>query len=184
MAPGEESTDARIERFKKLIKAYDDFPKKGILFRDFLPILQDPKALEDLVNLLVEDVKKNAPDANVIVGLESRGFLLGPLVSLKLGLPFVPIRKAGKLPGECEKLAYELEYGSDVFEVQKEAIKAGSKCVLIDDLLATGGSLRTSINLINKCNGNVVRALVIIELLELGGRSKLEPVPVYSVIAY
>lgn len=137
-----------------------------------------------MIDILVDHIQVHSPQAQVIVGLESRGFLMGPLVALRLALPFVPIRKAGKLPGAIEKLSYELEYGSDVFEVQKEAIAQGSNCVLIDDLLATGGSLKTSVSLINKLGANVLEAVVIIELEALNGRQQLLPVPVFSMISY
>lgn len=154
-------------------------------FRDFLPIFRNPAAVNDLIDILAEHVRASNPDANTIVGLESRGFLIGPLLAAKLQLPFVPIRKAGKLPGEVEKLAYELEYGNDTFELQKEAISATtSKCVLIDDLLATGGSLQTAIKLIDRCGATVVKSIVIIELAALGGRQRLNKAPVFALITY
>jgi adenine phosphoribosyltransferase len=181
---GNPDIDVKINNVAKLIKSHPDFPKKGILFRDFLPVFRNPSVVTDMIDVLAHHVKTRSPQAEIIVGLEARGFLLGPLLALTLKLPFVPIRKAGKLPGAVEKLSYELEYGSDTFELQKEAIKPGSKCVLIDDLLATGGSLKTSIRLIDKCNANVLEALVIIELKELKGRQQLSPTPLYSMITY
>lgn len=135
------------------------------------------------MDLFAEHIVKLTPKVNVIVGLEARGFLFGPTLALRLGLPFVPVRKAGKLPGKVVSAAYELEYGSDVFELQEGAIKAGQQCVLVDDLLATGGSLKTAIKLIQLCGGYVASAAVVIELNDLKGREQVSS-PVFALVRY
>lgn len=155
--------------------------------------------MRDLVDVLLTHFRENLPQTQVIIGLESRGFLIGPLISYHLNIPFVPIRKAGivlesvfidelifiytpgKLPGDVKKMKYQLEYGSDVFEVQTESINEGARCVLVDDLLATGGSLKTAADLIKECKGVVLGAVVIIELDDLKGREKVKPLSVHSI---
>uniref|UniRef100_K1Q2P9 Adenine phosphoribosyltransferase n=1 Tax=Magallana gigas TaxID=29159 RepID=K1Q2P9_MAGGI len=134
-------TDSRIERVKSLIKDHPDFPKPGILFRDIFPVLRNPAVFQELLDVMVEQVKAKAHNVELIVGLESRGFLFGPSIALKLNCGFAPVRKKGKLPGEKESVEYALEYGTDIFEVQKEAFKPGQSVVIVDDLLATGGKL-------------------------------------------
>lgn len=151
--------------------------------RDVFPIFSDPVVLADVMDLFAEHIASLTPKVAVIVGLEARGFLFGPTLALRLGLPFVPVRKAGKLPGKVVSAAYELEYGSDVFELQEGSIKAGQRAVIVDDLLATGGSLKTAIKLIQACGGAVSSAAVVIELTDLKGREKVSS-PVFSLLQY
>lgn len=176
-------TDSRIERVKSLIKDHPDFPKPGILFRDIFPVLRNPAVFQELLDVMVEKVKAKAPNVELIVGLESRGFLFGPSIALKLNCGFAPVRKKGKLPGEKESVAYALEYGTDIFEVQKEAFKPGQSVVIVDDLLATGGTMKAACELIQKVGANVVECLVVIELTDLKGRDKVTK-PCTSLITY
>jgi len=175
--------EKKIEQLKKHITSYPDFPKPGILFRDMFSLLRDPAAFTELTNVMVEYVQTYIPDCQVIVGLESRGFLLGSVLALSLKLPFVPIRKPGKLPGELNRVTYSLEYGSDSFEIQKESIISGQKILLVDDLLATGGSLEAASKLIVNSGGNVCGCLVVMELVELKGRDKIKH-DVYSLMEF
>ncbi|KAL8580324.1 hypothetical protein ACOMHN_039535 [Nucella lapillus] len=173
----------RVNKVKKLISSCPDFPKPGILFRDIFPVLRDCEVFRELIGLLCEQVKDQAPKAEVIVGLESRGFLFGPMMAERLNMSFVPVRKANKLPGECHRVVYTLEYGEDVFEVQKDSIKPGQSVVIVDDLLATGGTMKAAIDLMDKAGAEVAQCLVVIELTYLKGQSKV-PKPVQSLIQY
>lgn len=139
------------------------------------------KALKDL---LLAHVRKNCPDVDVIVGLDARGFLFGFMLAAELGVAFVPIRKKGKLPGKCISYEYKLEYGSDVFEIQENSIKAGQKVVVVDDLLATGGSLSAACSLVEEAGGLIQELVVVLELTPLNGRSKLGGRSVHSFIQY
>lgn len=176
-------SDSRIERVQSLIKGHPDFPKPGILFRDIFPVLRNPTVFQELLDVMAEQVKAKAPNVELIVGLESRGFLFGPSIALKLNCGFAPVRKKGKLPGEKESVSYALEYGTDTFEVQKEAFKPGQSVVIVDDLLATGGTMKAACELIQKVGANVVECLVVIELTDLKGRDKLTK-PCTSLITY
>lgn len=154
-------------------------------FSDVFPLFQDPSVLEDVMALFEEHIRSLAPPkVGAIIGLESRGFLFGPTLALRLGLPFVPVRKAGKLPGKVVSAAYQLEYGSDRFELQESSITpAGLPVVIVDDLLATGGSLKTAIKLVEQCGGTVRSAAVVIELADLAGRKQVSS-PVFALVQY
>ncbi|CDW55454.1 adenine phosphoribosyltransferase [Trichuris trichiura] len=127
------------EKLKKAIRDYKDFPKPGVIFRDLLPIMQDAHLMNELLDCLVSESRKRCGKINAVVALEARGFLFGPLIALRMGLPFVPIRKPGKLPGKIASAAYLKEYGEDTLEVQVDALQEGSFVLLFDDVLATGG---------------------------------------------
>lgn len=147
-----------------------------------------------MIDLLVDQIKNSSPltdpsgsdevDVDVVIGLESRGFLIGPLVALRLNKPFFPIRKKGKLPGEVVQLSYDLEYSSDTFEIQVDSFSAGQKILLIDDLLATGGTLKCAVQLVQSLKCHVAHALVLIELSHLKGRERLDGVNIHSLIKY
>jgi len=158
------------------VPSYPDFPKPGVIFRDIFGLLRDGPASKLLKDVLLEYVKTKIGQVDAIVALDARGFLFGPLLSTELEIPFVPIRKRGKLPGELVSAEYKLEYGTDTFEMQKDSLKPGQKVLLIDDLLATGGSLGAACKLIESTQAIVHSCLVIMELTELKGRSKL-PIP-------
>lgn len=137
-----------------------------------------------LKELFLAHIKRECPDVEVVCGLEARGFLFGFQIAADLGIPFVPIRKKGKLPGELYSQEYALEYGTDKFEIQKNAIKSGQKVLIVDDLLATGGTMEAASRLIEKCGGQVAECLAVIELVGLNGRSKLAGTKVHSFIQY
>ncbi|XP_058065320.1 adenine phosphoribosyltransferase [Anopheles bellator] len=177
---------AIVELIKKHIGEYPDFPKKGILFRDIFTALRHGEVCKAIKNVLLSYVREQCPDVQVIVGLEARGFLFSLLIAAELGISSVPIRKKGKLPGSCAQQEYVLEYGTDVFEIQKGSISSGQKVLIIDDLLATGGTMDAANKLVQQLGGIVAQNVVIIELTELGGRKKLEAagINVFSFIQY
>lgn len=166
------------------IRQVPDFPKKGILFLDITTATKDAKAFAKSIDFLYEQFKDEKVD--YIAGIESRGFIFGAALALKLGAGFIPIRKPNKLPADTIKETYDLEYGSDTIEMHKDAVKAGDKVVIIDDLLATGGTAAAACNLIRKAGAEVVATSFIIELDPLKGREKLEAkgVKVISMLHY
>lgn len=167
---------------KKCVRVIENFPKEGISFKDITTLLKDGKALKYAIDQIVEDLKDK--DIDIIVGPEARGFLLGTPVAYALEAGFVPVRKPGKLPSEVEKYEYDLEYGSNVLEIHKDAIKPGQKVAIVDDLLATGGTLEAAIKLIESLGGEVVSVQFLIELEDLNGKAKLEGYHVNSLIKY
>ncbi|XP_041376026.1 adenine phosphoribosyltransferase-like [Gigantopelta aegis] len=177
------SKDDRIEKIKEKIGAYPDFPKPGIFFRDIFPVLLDPTTFRLLNAVLVEHIKTKCPGVQLIIGLESRGFLFGPNLAQELNIGFVPIRKKGKLPGEVFGVEYKLEYGLDRFEIQKNSVKPGQKVVIVDDLLATGGTMKAACELMTMVKAEILECLVVIELDFLKGRDKLTK-PIHSLIHY
>lgn len=172
---------------RKMLGVHPDFPKKGIVFLDLFPILRDPIAFEQLIttfmNFIFVSVIPATPNKkiDVVVGLDARGFLLGPVIAMRLGAAFVPVRKKGKLPGKVVHATYEKEYGTDVFEMQEEAIKEGQTVIVIDDLIATGGSAAAAGNLVKQRGGKVVHYLFVIELEFLKGHEKLDA-PTFSIV--
>ncbi|KAI9482197.1 adenine phosphoribosyltransferase [Coemansia sp. RSA 989] len=170
-----------IEQVKALVREYPDFPTEGILFRDIFPIFREPEAVECLVNHFAEKIRSLSASVDVVVGLDARGFLFGPLLAMKLNVPFAPVRKRGKLPGKVCQASYAKEYGLDVFEMQEEAVESGQNVVIVDDLLATGGSCKAAEALVEKRGGNVLLNAFVISLAGLEGHKKLHA-PVYSLI--
>ena len=166
---------------KAHIRGIPDFPIPGILFYDISTILSNSTALEYAVTAMEEKISAWQPD--IIAGIESRGFLFATPLALRMGLPMMMIRKAGKLPGEVVSYEYDLEYGTDTIQIQSDAIQAGQKVVIIDDLLATGGTLEASIKLCQKVGGEVVGCGVVIELDFLNGRNNLSA-PCKSLVHY
>jgi len=162
---------------------HPDFPKPGILFRDIFPVLRNATVFGHLIDLMCEEVQKVTPKVEVIVGLESRGFLFAPMMAARLGVAFVPIRKAGKLPGKCKSVTYTLEYGSDKFEIQEGAVKPGQSVAIVDDLLATGGTMKASVELIESLEAKIAQCLVVIELKDLKGSERFTA-PFKSLIQY
>jgi adenine phosphoribosyltransferase len=162
-----------LSRVKAAIKEYPDFPKKGIMFQDVFGILSDPAAHESLHRLMAAHAIKHKDEVDVVAGLDARGVLLGPAMALAIGKPFVPVRKAGKLPGGCIGQSYSLEYGEDRLEVQEGSIQPGARVLLVDDLLATGGTLGAACGLVTRCGGAVAHCWVVIELAALGGRARV-----------
>ena len=166
---------------KDHIRGIPDFPKPGILFYDISTLLAHPAAWQEAVERLADTVAPYRPE--VLAGIESRGFLVAAPLALKLGCGFIMVRKQGKLPGATVGYSYDLEYGSDKVEIQADAIAPGQRVVLLDDLIATGGTLRASIELIRKVGGTVAAAACLIELTFLNGREGLD-IPFESLIRY
>lgn len=171
-----------IERVRAAVRDVPDFPKKGIIFKDITPILQDGQLFRASVDLFLE--KCRSQKINKVVGIDARGFLFGSAVAYELGVGFVPLRKKGRLPYKTESAAYTLEYGEAEMELHIDAITPGEKIVLIDDLLATGGTSASAVTLINKVGGQLLAAIFLIELEFLNGRQKLQPTPVTSFLTY
>lgn len=171
----------KLKLLKDSIKSYEDFPKPGIIFRDIFPVFQNTLALKAMRDLLVEHVL--FLEVDLIVGLDSRGFLLGPMICTEIDKPFIPIRKKGKLPGKVARQNFNLEYGEAAFELQVESIKEGTRVLIIDDLLATGGSMGAAIKLLKSLNAEIVECLVVMELTELKAREKLN-VSVHSFVQF
>ncbi len=163
------------------IRGIPDFPKPGILFYDISTLLAHPDAWQVTMGRMARQVGRHQPD--ILAGIESRGFLVAAPLALKLGCGFVMVRKKGKLPGETVSYSYDLEYGQDTIEIQADAVEPGARIVVLDDLLATGGTMRAAIDLFRKVGGDVKAAATIIELRFLNGRSKLD-VPFTSLAAY
>lgn len=166
---------------KEFIAEFPDFPKPGILFYDINPLLQNPQAFShaiDQFNTIAQDYK---PD--IILGIESRGFLFAPSLATKMRLPFVMIRKPGKLPGKVVGFDYEKEYGTDRLELQQNLLKPSQRVLLVDDLLATGGTMKASIKLVEKTGATPVASLYMIELLGLGAAAKM-PIPQHAILQY
>jgi len=163
-----------------IIRDVPDFPKPGIIFKDITPLLADPKAMAETVARLAEPFESEGVDA--VTGIESRGFIFGTLVAQRLGVGFVPIRKPGKLPAQTISASYELEYGTDTVEIHADAISAGQKVLMVDDLLATGGTMAAGCELVTKLGGRVVGVAFVIELDFLHGRDKLAGFDVHSLL--
>lgn len=175
--------EEKKEIIKKHIKKYPDFPKPGIIFCDIFSVLLEPNLLVTLNEAFILMAKSFATKPDVIVGLDSRGFLFGPLLALEFHIPFAPVRKKGKLPGEVKSVTYDLEYGKDTLEIQCNAIKKNQNVMIVDDLLATGGTMSAASKLIKEIGGNVVGCLVAIEVVDLKGREKLS-CPVKTIIDF
>ena len=171
-----------VDSIADRIRDVPDFPKKGILFKDITPVLSD-------IDTLRASVKEMAApftdlEIDVVVGIESRGFIFGAPISDVLNCSFVPVRKPGKLPWEIESVSYELEYGTDALEIHKDAITEGQNVLIVDDLLATGGTAEATCKLVSKLGGNIKGLSVLIELKDLNGRKKLNQYNVHSLVKY
>lgn len=172
-----------LRRLTGLIHDVPDFPKPGVVFKDFTPLLKDPSALALSVELMANPFRGKGVD--LVVGAESRGFIFGIAIAQSLAAGFVPLRKPGKLPREVHRADYGLEYGTDTLELHTDALSEGQRVVLVDDLLATGGTMRASCELVERTGATIEGIVVLIELGFLGGRGPLEGIaPVHSVIRY
>ena len=167
---------------KPYIRVIPDFPQPGISFKDITTLLNDGEKYKEAINAIKEMVSELEID--VIAGPEARGFVVGAPLAYALGVGFVPIRKSGKLPYETIEVGYDLEYGKDKLAMHKDAIKPGQNVLIADDLLATGGTIATSVNLVRELGGNVVGTAFLIELSELNGRAKLPDISVFSLAKY
>jgi adenine phosphoribosyltransferase len=164
------------------IRSIPDWPKKGILFRDITPLLAEPKAFTAAVDALCDGFTEQAID--YVAAVEARGFIFGTSVAERLGAGFVPIRKKGKLPFKTESVTYDLEYGTDTVEIHRDAISKGAKVLMVDDLLATGGTMAAACKLIEKIGGKIAGITFLIELGDLAGRNKLGGYKISTVISY
>ncbi len=168
--------------YKKLIREVPDFPKPGIHFKDITTLLKNGKALKKSAREILKSFSKSKIDA--VAGIESRGFIFGSVIAYELGVGFIPVRKPGKLPAESVSASYELEYGQNTLHLHKDAIKKGQRILLVDDLLATGGTLRASCDLVEMLGGKVAGIGVLVELTFLNGRDKLKGHRVVSLVTY
>lgn len=167
---------------KEKIRNIPDFPVKGIQFKDITTLLKDKEAFKYSIDEITRHCSKYQID--YIAGIEARGFIIGAPVAYQLGIGFLPVRKPEKLPGEVEKISYELEYGENILEIHKDAIDSGDKIMVVDDLLATGGTTAAVFKLINKLGGKVIGASFIVELAFLNPRKKLEGYDIFSLVQY
>ena len=163
------------------IRNIENFPRDGISFKDITPLLADPEAFENAVGHMVKIAATLEPD--IVVSIEARGFIFGAPISLRLGVPFVPIRKEGKLPHTTNRLSYDLEYGTDVIEIHRDAITPGQKVVLVDDIIATGGTAEAALNLIESMGAEVVGVCVLMEITKLRTGQNLDD-KILSVMKY
>jgi len=171
-----------VERLRAAVRDVPDFPKKGIMFKDITPVLSDPSLFRASIDLFLERCRGREVDK--IVGIDARGFVFGSAVAYELGVGFVPIRKRGKLPYRTEIAKYSLEYGEAEVEMHTDAVSEGERVVLVDDLLATGGTSAAAAALIRNAGADLVEAQFLIELEFLEGRKRLEPTPVTSFLKY
>ena len=174
--------DPRLELVRSHIREIQDFPKPGILFRDITPLLGSDRVFRAAIDLLAEHARALRPD--VLVGIESRGFLFGAPLAIALGVGFVPVRKPGKLPHTKSRVQYELEYGTDAVEMHTDALHRGSRALVVDDVIATGGTARATCQLVRQVGAEPVGAAFLIELTALAGGATLAPVPILSVVKY
>jgi adenine phosphoribosyltransferase len=176
------NANGSVAAIQNAIRNIPDFPKPGIQFKDITPVLGDPKLFATSIDLLTNSFAPG--DVDFVVGIDARGFIFAGAAALKWGAGFVPIRKKGKLPFDTHEESYELEYGANVLAIHTDAIKPGSRVVLVDDLLATGGTAGAAANLIQKVGGKLLEVSFLIELTFLNGRQKLKGMPVRSIVAY
>jgi adenine phosphoribosyltransferase len=167
---------------KSKIRSIPDFPKKGVIFRDITPVLQDPKAFRFLIEELIKPYKNKKIDK--VVGIDARGFLLASPIALKLGAGLCIVRKKGKLPYQTVAQNYSLEYGEETIEMHKDSILKGERVLIVDDVIATGGTLKATASLVEKLGGKIVGIAVFVELKDLKGRQKLKKYPLYSLIKF
>ncbi len=167
---------------KNTIRDIPDFPKEGIIFKDITTLLSDKAALKKSIDLLAKKFKKENID--YVVGIEARGFIFGAALAYKLGAGFVPVRKKGKLPYKTKKISYELEYGTDILEIHEDALSKKSRVLIVDDLLATGGTIKAVIELVKEQKAIISGIAFLVELKFLKGKDKLKDLPVYSVLKY
>ncbi len=175
-------TDERIEIIRELIRDVPDFPKPGILFKDITPLLADSTGFRLCIGLLEE--RLDDPDIDFVVGIESRGFIFGAALAARIGAGFVPARKPGKLPATTERIEYELEYGTDAVEMHRDALPEGARVVVVDDLIATGGTAQATGALIRKLGAEVSAFAFVVGLNELGGAQKLGTTRHFSLLEY
>lgn len=171
-----------MDDLKKLVRDVPDFPKKGIIFKDITPLLQNPEGLREAVETISNHYKNKKID--IVVGAEARGFILAPTIAFNIGAGFVPVRKSGKLPYEKISMSYALEYGTDTLEIHKDGIKKGQQVLMVDDLLATGGTMTACCKLVESLGGKIIGCAFLIDLTFLNGKKALNKYDVFSLIKY
>ena len=172
----------KVSDLKKYIRDIPDFPKEGILFKDISTLLKDPQAFQKSIDTLAQAFKKAR--VQYVVGVEARGFIFGAALAYKLGAGFIPVRKKGKLPYKTKSVTYQLEYGTGVLEIHEDAVPSGARVLVVDDLLATGGTVRAAVDLLKTQKVKIVGVAFLVELKFLKGKEKLKDLPIYSVIQY
>uniref|UniRef100_A0A8C8Z4T5 Adenine phosphoribosyltransferase n=1 Tax=Prolemur simus TaxID=1328070 RepID=A0A8C8Z4T5_PROSS len=176
---------SELQLVAQRIRSFPDFPTPGVLFRDVSPLLKDPAAFRASIHLLARHLRAaHGGRIDYVAGLDSRGFLFGPSLAQELGLGFVLIRKSGKLPGPTVRASYSLEYGKAELEMQADALEPGKKVVVVDDLLATGGTMRAACELLGRLRAEVLECVSLVELSSLRGRERLGRVPFFSLLQY
>ncbi len=171
-----------IDRLREIIRDVPDFPKPGIMFKDITTLLAEPETFKQAIDLLAERYADQEIDK--VIGIESRGFIFGPAVAYLIGAGFVPVRKPGKLPAETISIEYELEYGTDSLEMHVDALKPGERVLIVDDLIATGGTAAAVAEMVGKLGAELVEMAFLIELTFLEPRKKLEGLPVFTIIKF
>jgi adenine phosphoribosyltransferase len=175
-------TQFDTEKLMKLIRDVPDYPKKGIVFKDITTLIKKGDAFDEVINIFLDKCKDKKID--LVAAVESRGFIFGGVIANRLKVGFVPIRKFGKLPADTVEQKYDLEYGTDTLEIHKDAVLPGQKVLIVDDLLATGGTIKAACKLVEKLGGQVVGILIMIELGFLNGRDKLKDYDLFTLIRY
>lgn len=168
----------------KSIRNIPDFPKPGILFRDITTLIKDKKAFKESINLIAKKIKKEKFDIDYVVGVEARGFIFGGALANKLKTGFIPVRKKGKLPWKTKSITYSLEYGTDTLEIHEDALGAGDRVIIIDDLLATGGTVKAVADLVENQGAKILAIAFVVELVDLKGKEKLKNYPVFSLVKF
>jgi adenine phosphoribosyltransferase len=175
-------SDERLSLLRARIRDVPDFPKEGVLFKDITPLLADVEAFRACIELMAEPL--DGEPVQAVVGIESRGFMFGAALADKLGVGFVPVRKPGKLPAASYRVEYELEYGSDAVEIHQDALERGDRVVIVDDLIATGGTALATKKLVERCGADVAALVFLINLVDLDGVAKLAPSRVVTILDY
>jgi adenine phosphoribosyltransferase len=165
-----------------LVREVPNFPKPGIVFRDITPLLREPKAFAEIIDVMSEFARKQS--AEIVAAPESRGFIFAAAVALRAGIGFVPIRKPGKLPWKTRGASYALEYGTDRLEIHEDAIRSGQRVLLVDDVLATGGTMKACCDLVTEVEAKIAGIAFLIELAALGGRKRVGDLPIHSVLTF
>ena len=175
-------SDERVSFLRGRIREVPDFPKDGILFKDITPLLADVEAFRTCIQLMAE--RLDGQSVSSVIGIESRGFMFGAALADKLSVGFIPVRKPGKLPAATYRADYDLEYGSDAVEIHQDALTSGDRVVVVDDLIATGGTAKATKELVQQCGAEVAAFVFVINLLALEGTKRLSPTPIITILDY
>ena len=177
-------SDELLQSLRSTIRTVPDFPIEGIMFRDITPVLSDPGLMSGIIDRFAQEMEGRGWRPEAVVGPEARGFIFGPLLAARLGISFVPVRKPGKLPHEAHSVEYDLEYGSNTLEMHVDSLHEGQNVVIIDDLLATGGTVAACVELCQRAGANPIASLFVIELEGLGARELLNSIPIHALIEF